>query len=309
MLTVNISAWFTIKDANSHDPTHLQSFNLPEFQVVTFSSYSSGDKLVRNQQNTQKDTQVNKTTCFQQVFFIVIFHIKQVHYKGKAILQKKRTRSNSTYINIILWSMFKLKIITLKDTIGSCQLVFPLPVTQRLQPADTDVMWGTAQTEVTVGIVSPSCTGYSMNYLCFSMQMNTGAQNWPECENSLHIRATVTVWRPVWTAVTLSGTVVVWFYTCILVISVRWKPWHHPQYKGEANTIYCLSSTLTEAPVWNIFIWLWNLSHEDLLVSLFANSHHPSFFSAFSVLPISATEVRVIQTPIIGAICATVFLV
>lgn len=139
--------------------------------------------------------------------------------------------------------MFKLKIITLKDTIGSCQLVFPLPVTQRLQSADTDVMWGTAQTEVTVGIVSPSCLGYSMNYLCFSMQMNNGAQNWselvprPECENSLHIQATVTVWRLVWTAVTLSGIVVVWFYTCILVISVRWKHLHHPQCTGEANTL------------------------------------------------------------------------
>lgn len=30
MLAMNIPAWFTMKDLNSHDPTHLQSFILPE---------------------------------------------------------------------------------------------------------------------------------------------------------------------------------------------------------------------------------------------------------------------------------------
>lgn len=39
------------------------------------------------------------------------------------------------------------------------------------------------------------------------------------------------------------------------------------------------------------------------------HSHHPSLFPAFSVLPISATKVRIIKAPITGALCATVFLV
>lgn len=80
--------------------------------------------------------------------------------------------------------MFKLEIITLKDTIGSCKLFFSpslqsptLRVKYRLHSADTDAVRGTVQTEVTVGTTSPSCTGYSINYICFRMQMNTGVHD------------------------------------------------------------------------------------------------------------------------------------
>lgn len=78
----------------------------------------------------------------------------------------------------------------------------------------TLMQWGTVRTEGPAGHVRPSCTGYSLNYLCFSMQMNTGAhnyQNWQPRSECIHIlkssqtqtlwlagqiRAAATVWSP-----------------------------------------------------------------------------------------------------------------
>lgn len=79
-----------------------------------------------------------------------MFSLLTFSHKNESCFRRKQ-KSNSTYVNIIRQSMkIELKIITWKDTIGSCWFVTPLSTNTKA--GNTDTTRGTAQTEAAVGV-------------------------------------------------------------------------------------------------------------------------------------------------------------